>query len=278
MNRDEILGKLESFDLAGVISNGLKSPVSVRSAEIEKNKYGKDSVITYPFHADGSPRKTEAEFDALSDAEKARQIEFGFNYKPSKSLEDSVKGLASNPEDILRNGDVYAPELTKIAQYKPIRENADADDSELLNAVQPYSSYVRLVDDLEAGRPIEPENKAQLEKIAAAAASKRQYDALEGYTRELRELGAKYAELVPGEITNDDLKNGAKHVRDEAKSDLENRYGADFEVKVAEAVGKTITKMARSSNNDQENAAVNLTYKAFKGYQPGERDFKTVYP
>jgi hypothetical protein len=277
MARDEILANLDRVDLVEIIRKGLESATSSERAVQERDNYGKDSAINDSYHPDGRAFYTEEEFNRLSEEQKKQAIEFGFNFRQQKSLEDAVKNFSTNPDDALKEGNRYSSKLVDIAYQEAIIQEAADDKKELINASKPYSNFAKIVKDIEAGKPI-PLSEEEQEKVAGIAATKKMYDHLAGYSEKLRELGSKYAGFVAGtKKDKEDIKAGVKELRDRSKEDLKTRYGDDFEEKISEAVAGSLTNLIRSSDAKKEQTALNLYLSAFNGYSIGERDFNKVY-
>jgi hypothetical protein len=275
--RDGILNKLDLVDNAAIISKGLESQVYNERANTEKDNYARDSIFNDAFNPDGSPRMTEDVFNGLREEEQNQLVEGAYNFRQRKSLADAVKDFSENPGDALRENDNYSNKLVDIAYSKEVIDNAEDDKRKVLTDSFQYSQFVQIIKDLEAGKPMDPELKQQIDKLASDGASKAMYNHMDGYSEELRKLAAQYAALVPGEITDDMRMDGTKKRRDDEKTDLEKMYGNDFETRIAEAVGGSLTSLVKSSDPKKEQVAVGLMYKAFREHDLGERDFKDVY-
>lgn len=275
--RDKVLEKLELVDKSQAILSGLDSSVSCKRAGEERDKYGLEALTKDSYYPNEKPRYSEDAFNKLSEDEKKQKIEEGVAYRQGKSLTDSIRDFAADPDAVLKEGDKYRSKLIDIANAEIIVNSASEKDHEILSESAAYINYQKIAKDMDEGKPIPPQLKQNIEKIVSAAASKKMYDALKDYPEKLRELGARVAALVPGEITSDSYKDGVKELRDRAKKELVDRYGENFEDKLSEAVGKTLATLVKSSNPKKEQEAASLLYRAEKGYGLGERDFKEVY-
>ena len=279
VTKDNLLSRLELTDKGQIIAKGLKSFVRDvnRRANLERDGYGRDAILNEPFYPDGRPRYAQETFERLSDDEKKQKLEEAYAFRVNKSMVDAINDFRVNPEEALKEADKYSSKLVDIISEKEIMGEAPAEKQEIISAGAGYASYKKLKKDLEAGKAIHGENEKQLRELASRASADIMYNHLEGYPEELRKLGAQYAALAPSEITRDNMIVGANKLIDEARNELVKKYGADFEDKLAEAVGSTLVKLVNSSDVKKEQAAVDLFYRAHKGYSIGEKDFSEVY-
>ncbi len=272
-----ILGKIELVDRAQIIESGLQSATHNKKAGEERDKYATEGLTKDAYNPDGSPRYTPDAFGRLTEDEKKQKISEGYAFRQGKSLIDSIKVFAGNTDETLKDGDKYSKKLVDIAYEEIIMNSADDKDKPVIFDSRMYSTYKSIAKDLDAGKPMTPELKENLKQVAYAGAAKKKYDELKDYPEELRQLGSKVAVPVDSEITPEHYKTGIKELIGKEKKNLVNKYGDEFEGKIAESVGKTLVTLVKSSKPEKEQAAIKLLYKANKGYGIGERDFKEVY-
>ncbi len=279
VTKDNLLSRLELADKGQIIAKGLKSFVRDvnKRANLEKEQYGRDAILNDQFYPNGRPRYTQDAFERLSDDERKQKLEEAHAFRVNKSMVDAVNDFRVNPEEALKEADKYSSKLVDIILEKGVIGEAPTEKQEIISAGAGYISYKKLKEDLESGKAIHGENEKQLRELASRASADIMYNHLEGYPEELRKLGAQYAALASSEITRDNMIVGANKLIDETRNELIKKYGNDFEDKLAEAVGSTLVKLVKSSDAKKEQIAVDLFYKAHKGYSIGERDFLEVY-
>src|SRR3989344_3509466 len=187
MAKDETLKNLEIAHEGEVIARGLESDVVADRARQERDNYGLKGLIETPFFPDGRPRYTQPQFDALTDDEKEQRREEGFQYRQKRRLADGIKDLSSKFDENTKDSP-----LANIANAKEIVENASESDRTLLESYAPMARYSQLIKELsDPNTKLSIEDEGELKKIASATASKKQRDALKGYSESLRKIGGQ---------------------------------------------------------------------------------------
>ena len=91
-------------------------------------------------------------------------------------------------------------------------------------------------------------------------------------------MAQQLAQIGDGrDIKKDDVAEGIKEQEKTVRKQLERQFGKEYEVKAAEYVGKAITKLAKSGNDEKEKIAMSLLYAAKTGEGLGAKDFSEFY-
>ncbi len=274
MTKEEVIKSLEIAHEGAVIAKGLDSEVSADRARTERDNYGLKGLLETPFYADGRPRYTQAQYNVLTDQEKEQRINEGFQFRQGRGQADGIKGLASKLDEVTDEKG-----LLKIANVKQVIENVKDDERSLVESYAPIARYDQLIQDLsDPKKKVSAQDEEEMKKLASAAASRKQLDALKGYSESLRETGAKLAGYLPSdEVSRDELKAGAEDLRKRIAKNVEAKFGADYKIQVANAVRGAMSSLVKSGNPDKERLAANLYLKSEKGYEVGNQDFSTKY-
>lgn len=281
--RKNLLKILSVADDGMILKEALKSNVlkNNQKAQGKSIDYSKEGLLKDKDPHTGKPRLTQTEFDALTPEERDNRLGAEHSLRIGRYLTDGINTLASNP-DVLRNDEgKYDSKLLKIANSKEIIENSDPKDQEKIMKYASVVRYASIVDDIKNKRPIMNGDDSELvTKVAVAVV---QHETLEkilkmGYTRELAEAYSSRAQPSSSEkLGADRLIKGAQRLHEKAKKTFVTEEGEKGEERVAESIGKTLIKMAKSFDNEQERYSIGLYHKAFAGHSLGERSFDEKY-
>ena len=282
--REEVFGNLDRANRGIIIGKGLESNVGpiIQKARGEKREYGLEGLLNdNQFGEDNNqPLLSREEFETKSEEEQNQLIDNYFESRPQIMLREAVDTFAQNPDDVLKDGEKYDPNLTKLANVKEVVGFVPDEFEEIVREYSVYEGINQLAKDIEERGVFPEEQKEMIVKSYANRKSREAYDRKkkEGWNDKLCKLASGLEQMAAvATVNNDKLKKEVEDMRDETKSKLGKKYGNDVSSKVAEYVGKALTEMIRTGDAKNEALAVNLLYSANKGYSVGGQDFNEEY-